>query len=344
MSANVFANGREVSAKADGNKSIAGMPDVCLSPPSPPAGPIPIPYPNFSNASKTSSGSKKVKIGNKEVGLKNKSVYKSSKGDEAATRSFGMGLVTHKLSGATKHAAWSFDVKVEGQNAIRFLDLTTHNHASDPMDTGSTTVDLAKPKPGMVKEPECSKLDSKNQKARDEEIDMPDEGGIAVTAAFVKPPEGKLGQIWKSTSQPDLVDPLKTSGYRMTPATGEIPECAELKKNGENKKWSRRGNDSEPRILNPEMAANPSGKLIKMKIWHRDAEGTEDALPCWSCREAICGAEKCGITIILCNNNNEEVNANPELCKDGVPKPVNETPDSEAKKQFWRDKGFGPFN
>ena len=54
----------EVSAKADDNQSIAAMPDsVCLSPPSPPAGPTPIPYPNFSNASDTTNGTRTVKIG-----------------------------------------------------------------------------------------------------------------------------------------------------------------------------------------------------------------------------------------------------------------------------------------
>lgn len=79
MGANVFANGREISAKAASNKTIAKMPDVCLSPPSPPAGPIPVPYPNFSKASDTTGGSKKVKIGKKEVGLKGKSKYKKVK-------------------------------------------------------------------------------------------------------------------------------------------------------------------------------------------------------------------------------------------------------------------------
>lgn len=128
MSTNVFANGREVSAKKDDNQSLGAMPDICLSPPSPPAGPIPIPYPNFSAASDTSSGTKTVQIGGGEVGIKNESTYKSSKGDEAATRGLGMGVVTHTIQGATAFAAWSFDVKFEGKNAIRQLDITLHNN------------------------------------------------------------------------------------------------------------------------------------------------------------------------------------------------------------------------
>ena len=67
MSKNVFANGREISAKNDDNKATASMPDVCLSPPSPPAGPVPLPYPNTAMASDTSDGSKTVKIGGARI-------------------------------------------------------------------------------------------------------------------------------------------------------------------------------------------------------------------------------------------------------------------------------------
>ncbi|GJH21755.1 DUF4150 domain-containing protein [Caballeronia novacaledonica] len=127
MSKNVYANGREVSAGKDANQSLAGMPDVCLSPPSPPAGPVPIPYPNFSKAADTDNGTRTVKIGGAEVGIKNSSSYKTSKGNEAATKSLGMGVTSHQIQGKTYFAAWSFNVKFEGENATRHLDLTTHN-------------------------------------------------------------------------------------------------------------------------------------------------------------------------------------------------------------------------
>src|SRR5215470_11964071 len=139
MSKNVFANGREISCKKDDNKSIAAMADVCLSPPTPPAGPVPIPYPNTAQASDTSEGSKTVKIGGDEVGKKNSSNYKKSTGDEAATKTLGMGVVTHTIQGKMKHSAWSMDVKIEGANAIRHMDMTTHNHMNIA-GTESTTV------------------------------------------------------------------------------------------------------------------------------------------------------------------------------------------------------------
>lgn len=128
MGQNVFANGREVSAKKDDNASMGAMPDICLSPPSPPAGPIPIPYPNFSKASDTDNGTRNVKIGGEQVGMKNSSTYKKSSGDEAATKSLGMGIISHQITNTMYFAAWSFDVKLEGANAIRHMDMTTHNN------------------------------------------------------------------------------------------------------------------------------------------------------------------------------------------------------------------------
>ena len=53
--------------------------DVCKTPT--PAGEVPVPYPNISESSNTTSGSKKVKIEGKEVMTKGAS-YKKSSGDE----------------------------------------------------------------------------------------------------------------------------------------------------------------------------------------------------------------------------------------------------------------------
>jgi hypothetical protein len=128
MGKNVFANSREVAAVKADNTSLGAMPDVCLSPPSPPAGPIPIPYPNFSKASDTDSGTKDVKIGGEQVSIKNTSKYKKSNGDEACTPSFGMGVMSHQKQNTTYFAAWSFDVKFESDNAVRLLDMTTGNN------------------------------------------------------------------------------------------------------------------------------------------------------------------------------------------------------------------------
>lgn len=131
MGCDVYADGDEIACEAGGGKVIAAFPDVCMSPPSPPAGPIPVPYPDTSFSKDMKNGSKNVKISNKPVMLKDKSFYKSSPlGNEAATRSFGAGVVTHVITGKTHFNAWSMDVKFEGLNVPRHIDLTTSNHAS----------------------------------------------------------------------------------------------------------------------------------------------------------------------------------------------------------------------
>src|SRR5262249_37171885 len=131
MANKVFANGREVACKAGAGKTICAMPDVCFTPPENPATPpgVPVPYPNTGMASDTTEGSKNVMISGKEIMLKNKSYFKTSTGDEAGCAA-KKGLVSSKNTGKVYFIAWSMDVKFEGENATRHLDMTTNNHAS----------------------------------------------------------------------------------------------------------------------------------------------------------------------------------------------------------------------
>jgi hypothetical protein len=131
MGCDVYANGDEIACKAGAGKVIAAFPDVCLSPPSPPAGPVPVPYPDTSFSKDMQSGTKTVMIKDQEVMMKDSSFYATSPlGDEAATKSLGAGVVTHVITGKTYFVAWSMDVQFEGANVDRNLDLTTSNHAS----------------------------------------------------------------------------------------------------------------------------------------------------------------------------------------------------------------------
>ena len=63
---------------------VESFPDECETP-SPPAGPVPIPYPNTAKSSDTSSGSKTVKTEGKEVLQESKSDFKKSSGDETGS-------------------------------------------------------------------------------------------------------------------------------------------------------------------------------------------------------------------------------------------------------------------
>ncbi|MGR3890052.1 PAAR-like domain-containing protein [Pseudomonas sp. 1152_12] len=136
MANQVFANNMEVSCKAADGKSIACFPDVCFTPPVAPPTPlgVPIPYPNTGLAKDTTKGTRTVKISGKEVMLKDQSYFKTSYGDEPGNAP-KKGIVTSKIKGKVYFTSWSMDVKYEGKNVVRHMDLTTHNHASQPGNT-----------------------------------------------------------------------------------------------------------------------------------------------------------------------------------------------------------------
>lgn len=159
MGKKVFANGKEISGKASDCKVIAAMPDVCLSPPSPPAGPLPVPYPDSSFAKDLKDGSKKVKIGSKPVTLQDKSHYKSSPlGDEACTKSFGANVIDHGNAGKTFNAAFSMDVAVEGKKVVRTLDLSTSNHTGKQPSGGAMGPNIGGAGAGGADDPEENPL------------------------------------------------------------------------------------------------------------------------------------------------------------------------------------------
>ncbi len=137
MANQVFANGMEIACKAGAGKVITAFPDVCMTPPENPATSpgIPVPYPNTGFASDTTDGSKNVKISGKEVMLKNKSCFKTSVGDEAGCAA-KKGVVSSKNKGKVYFVKWSMDVKIEGENVDRHLDMTTNNHGSPTANEG----------------------------------------------------------------------------------------------------------------------------------------------------------------------------------------------------------------
>ena len=121
MGQTVFANSRGVDHKGSNGMSMV-FPDVCKTP-APPAGPIPIPYPNIGKASDTSKGTKKVKVDGQSAMVKG-AKYMMSTGDEAGSAG---GVISSKVKGECEYLMYSFDVKFEGKNACRLGDPLWHN-------------------------------------------------------------------------------------------------------------------------------------------------------------------------------------------------------------------------
>lgn len=190
MGCEVYANSNEIACKAGGGKVIAAFPDVCLSPPSPPAGPIPIPYPDTSFSKDMKNGSKTVKIKGKEIMLKDKSFYKTSPlGDEAATKTLGQGVISHAITGKTYFVAWSMDVKIEGKNVDRHIDLTTSNHASPMANEAVPNPNLAAMEWAKIEEEEdqCACCEQKPRHSKGPAKTFDDFYGLNETG-----PDGKL--------------------------------------------------------------------------------------------------------------------------------------------------------
>jgi len=314
VSGTVFANGLEVSAKQSDNQSIAAMPDVCLSPPSPPAGPIPIPYPNFSQASDTTDGTKTVKIAGDEVGMKNQSSYKTSKGDEAATKSLGMGVNTGSIQGKTFFAAWSSDVMLEGANAVRFTDMTTHNHAN-PATSAATTVNGGKFSPVPRATADCSELQQQNEAAQAEKYPLRNRWnrkpvipeGHTIASAHYTPPTSSSYTINASSHMYDFT---KKNGWAhgYKDEEGQFKDsklCAEAKKtfqySGQHANQGPMAH-AESRIVETllsQFGPSPGGTLV-LRIQQRPS-GTNRLLssPCESCHDMLCAAGSC-LNILLC--------------------------------------------
>ena len=126
MPVTVGVNFLSVVHKASNGVTIA-FPDVCKTP-APPAGPIPIPYPNIAQSSDTAKGTKKVKCDGQSTCVKD-SNFRMSTGDEAG--SVG-GVVSGKIKGKAEFVNFSFDVKFEGKNVTRAFDLMLHNDKNTP--------------------------------------------------------------------------------------------------------------------------------------------------------------------------------------------------------------------
>src|SRR5690606_6778092 len=107
--------------------------------------------------------------------LKNKSYFKTSYGDEAGCAP-KKGVITSKIKGKVYFTSWSMNVKFEGENVVRMMDLTTHNHGSFPGNTPTWPYidQVASGPPGKGCEEERKNVDE--QCSGDHDKDCADDG------------------------------------------------------------------------------------------------------------------------------------------------------------------------
>ena len=109
-------------ASTKGGGNCLAIPDVCKTP-APPAGPVPIPYPNTGMLNQAVKTSTKVKFCGKEA-LSTKSEIPRSMGDEAGTAG---GVVSGRNMDKVTFKKGSSKVKVEGLPVVYLTSMTAHN-------------------------------------------------------------------------------------------------------------------------------------------------------------------------------------------------------------------------
>jgi hypothetical protein len=315
----VFANGLEVSGKATPNKTIAAFPDVCMSPPPPPAGPVPIPYPLTSMASDTTDGCTSVFVKGKEAGKKNATKYSKSTGDEPATNNFGAGLITHKITGPLRFAAYSFDVIFEGGGATRFTDLTTQNHMNGgdgSVGASAASQNVTPPAPP----PDCATLRAEatrmrtasNQQSwaelrnfgnRRAEQNMGTRAYGALTAT-----QSAGSDMARRTSNALNADACNQRGLPVAPKTGLNSTSSNVCGGGKPYKDMEKKNHTEAQMLENVDWDNPPQWVAFATDWpgYDRATGRPDPKlangPCPDCQEKLDEACECGLKIILCDS------------------------------------------
>ncbi len=104
-------------------KGVAfALPDVCLTP-MPPAGPVPMPYPNTAQLAACDEVVDMVLIENKEVVVEGSKIPNSS-GDEAGTQG---GVVSGVNMKEVQPKQFSSKVIAQGKKMVFFTAMTAHN-------------------------------------------------------------------------------------------------------------------------------------------------------------------------------------------------------------------------
>jgi len=137
-----------VTSESEG--TVAGFPDVCLTPG--PGGPVPVPYPNIAKSDSLKGGSKSVTINGAPVCLST-SRLGTSTGNEAGTA--GGGVASGKTKGPAHPLSFSFNVKIEGKPVVRNTDLFTLNDYN----TGPAPImqsQVSRPVAGRIEEREAA--------------------------------------------------------------------------------------------------------------------------------------------------------------------------------------------
>ncbi len=149
LAVTININGLTLAHKGDGGGiSVATVPDVCKTPPTP----VPVPYPNISKATDLAKGTTTVKVDGGNMAANKGSEFSKSSGDEAGTVG---GVKSGTNMAESTWLSFSMDVFLEGKNACRLTDKKLMNHGNTVNMGGFLTEWLREARRGR---PDCPAL------------------------------------------------------------------------------------------------------------------------------------------------------------------------------------------
>jgi hypothetical protein len=214
------------------------------------------------------AGSKSVKITGQEVMLKNKSYFKKSYGDEAgcATKK---GIVSSVNRGKVYFISWSMDVKFEGENVVRHLDMTTHNHASPTTNTAPWTY---ADRMAMAKVKGCKEQRDKIESACDpweEKSQCLDSSSLDNAKAAV---DEELTRLWNKPE--NLAIPTGSPKWKLAKKRGKRYQAALKKLRQAYKDYARKVNENDcHRALKCALSPKEPSKCCEPQTPHHLIDG-----------------------------------------------------------------------
>ena len=141
MANKVYANDDEIACKAGSGKSICAFPDVCMTPPENPATPPGVPgaLPQHRHGERYDRRQPHRQDLRQGGHAKEQELLQARAWATRPAAPPRKGVVTSVNRGKVYFIAWSMDVKFEGLEVPRHVDLITHNHASPQTNTAPWT-------------------------------------------------------------------------------------------------------------------------------------------------------------------------------------------------------------
>jgi hypothetical protein len=245
MSVTVKINGtmNGLVHKGSSDFAMSTAPDVCKTPS--PGGPVPIPYPVIiSMASDLANGTTTVKADGNSCAIKGSELSRCS-GDEAGTAG---GVVSNVNMKEATWITYSFDVKMDGDNACRFTDKLKMNHGNTVCMAGITPdVVNAGSNPLVIKcadyqeEPDPAKRECDLKCMCAKCVEMNDQKPFRRQASHAPRSGGrkslrKLGNAGANAFRKDLTDKLKAGATQDSIKDKFVHECA-------HDRWKAEGGD-----------------------------------------------------------------------------------------------------